>query len=425
MKSWKSIIEMFTAVSLFFLILVGLFYIHKLSDTKQLTSNDSHLFDIVKKLRIPHPKWKGIFVKKYRTLVTIVTHLKVNQSDLLEPTKQHTRDTLNPKKILYFQIKPFHQLIITLKYLLSCTKPLTMKEKNNHVVNVVDQEPIITTLNYKSIIIQHSLSQDGKKLGLTYRTQKELQSIFGGQINFSHDIHCGDRFAFLYQARYRNNKKFRSSNIGNIIAAEFSNRRKTYQAIRYTYPIAHTAYYTPEGHEVKAQFLRMPLHYTRISSYFSYHRLDPILHKVRPHLGLDFAAPQGTPIKSIGEGRVIFIGQDGGYGKTIKIRYSQHYLALYAHLSHFSKIKVYQWVHRGQIIGEVGRSGWATGPHLHFGFFINGKPKNWLAMKPLSTEQSVPYSYENRFHKEAKKLLAELHLHQDTKLATNNIKHLN
>ena len=425
MKSRKLTIMIFTTILLFFIILVGLLYTHILSDTEKLISDNLCSVDIVKKLHIPNLKWKEIFVQKCSTLTTIFTrlHLKINQNNLLELDKQHKPfTTFSLNKILYSQVKPLHQLIVTFKYSSSSTKASMAKHKCNHFINKIDQKPITTTLSYKSVMIQHSLSQDGKKSGLTYRMQKELQSIFGSQINFSHDMHYGDHFEFLYQVESSDDKKDCG---GNIIVAEFNHHGKTYQAIRYTYPISHTAYYTPEGYEIRAQFLHTPLHYTRISSYFSYHRLDPILHIVRPHLGLDFAAPQGTPIKSIGEGQVVFIGRDGGYGKTVKIRYSQRYLALYAHLSCFAKIKAHQWVHKGQIIGEVGESGWATGPHLHFGFFINGKAKNWLAIKLLPTDQSVPRSYISSFHKEVRQLLTELRLHQDTELVanTNNIKH--
>lgn len=172
---------------------------------------------------------------------------------------------------------------------------------------------------------------------------------------------------------------------------------------------------------MEARFLRAPLHYKRISSYFSYNRYDPVLHKIRPHLGVDFAAPLGTPIQSIGEGQIIFTGRDGGYGMTIKVRYGHHYLALYGHMLRFAKLHLNKWVHKGEIIGYVGKSGWSTGPHLHFGFYINGKPQNWLAMK-LPKDQSIPRKYEKPFLNTAKQLLAELHLHQDTQLASNNMK---
>ncbi|QHG92420.1 M23 family metallopeptidase [Coxiella endosymbiont of Amblyomma sculptum] len=134
----------------------------------------------------------------------------------------------------------------------------------------------------------------------------------------------------------------------------------------------------------KTRFLRTPLQrYKRISSYFSYHRYDPILRKIKPHLGIDFAAPLGTPIKSIGDGQIVFLGYRGGYGKTIQVRYSRHCLALYGHMLKFAKVHLYSWVHKGEIIGYVGKSGWATGPHLHFGFYVNGKPQNWLSVQSL------------------------------------------
>ncbi|ACJ19089.1 peptidoglycan DD-metalloendopeptidase family protein [Coxiella burnetii] len=418
MKGWKSTIVIFTVIPLLFVALASLLYAHASPNTNQLTLNEPHSITIVKNIDNSNSDWKKIIIKKGDTLAAIFNRLKINQKDLVQLAKQYKSLTaLHPNQTLYFQIKPPHQLA-ALKYPLSSAKTLIIKRENNRFISQIDQKPITTALGYKSVTIHHSLNQDARNAGLTYRMQKELQSIFGGQINFSRDIHRGDRFEFLYQVEYVNGKKYRD---GDIIAAEFSHRGKTYQAVRYTYPIAHTAYYTPDGRGIEARFLHAPLHYTRISSRFTYHRLDPILHKIRPHLGVDFAARFGTPVKSIGEGRVVFIGRDGGYGRTVKISYGHHYLALYGHLSRFAKIKRHQWVHKGQIIGYVGESGWATGPHLHFGFFIDGKAKDWLAMK-LPTDQSIPRSYETRFHKEARQLLAQLHLHQDTELAANNMK---
>ncbi|MBW5802346.1 peptidase M23 [Coxiella endosymbiont of Ornithodoros amblus] len=418
MKAWKSKIVIFTVIPLLFITIAGLLYAYASPKTKQLTLNEPHSITIAKNINNSNSDWKKIIIKKGYTLAAIFNCLKINQKDLVQLAKQcKLLATLHPNQTLYFQIKPPHQLV-ALKYPLSSTNTLSIKHENNRFISQIDQKSISTALGYKSVTIHHSLNQDAKKAGLTYRMQKELQSIFGGQINFSRDIHCSDRFEFLYQVEYANGKKYRD---GDIIAAEFRHRGKTYPAVRYTYPIAHTAYYTPDGRGIEARFLHAPLHYTRISSRFTYHRLDPILHKIRPHLGVDFAARFGAPVKSIGEGHVAFIGRDGGYGRTVKISYGHDYLALYGHLSRFAKIKRCQWVHKGQIIGYVGESGWATGPHLHFGFFIDGKAKDWLAIK-LPTDQSIPRDYKNRFHKEVRQLLAQLHLHQYNKLAANNMK---
>ena len=416
MQGWKSTSSIIIAISIIFVALTGLLYAHAPSNNKAVAFNLPKVALSAKKIDAPLLKWQKMIVQKGDALAAILTRLKIDQRDLFQVVKQHKSPaTLHLHQILYFQIKPPHQLI-ALQYPLSTTEILTIIREGKHFTEKISRNPVSTTLAYKTFTIYRSLSRDFKKAGLTAHMLCELQIIFGGKVNFSRDLHQGDRFNFLYQEEYIDEKKYCS---GDIIAAEFIHQGKVSQAVRYTYPIQHTAYYTPDGRGVEARFLHAPLHYKRISSHFSCHRFDPVLHRIRPHLGIDFAANVGTPIKSISEGSVVFIGKDGGYGKTVKVEYGRHYVALYGHMSRFAKMKLYAWVHKGQIIGYVGESGWATGPHLHFGFYVDGKPRDWLAMK-LPTDQSIPRSYEKPFLATAKQLLAELHLHQDTQLAANN-----
>lgn len=420
---WKSTILIIFIIGLFLSILIKLPWIHHTPAPpfKPLTPNTSNPCNIIKKLNKLDLQRQTIVVTRGDTLADIFNRLKINQEDLLKLLKQNELLTvLYPHTKLVFQTNAYHQLM-ALQYPLSTATNkilIFIRQGNNFIKKMKIQPLITTTLSYKSIVIQHSLIQDAKKSGLTSGIFSELQTIFGGKINFSSDLRRGDHFDFLYQENYIHGKKYRN---GNIVAAEFIHLGKIEQAVRYTYPIDHTAYYNPNGRSMEARFLRAPLHYKRISSYFSYNRYDPVLHKIRPHLGVDFAAPLGTPIQSIGEGQIIFTGRDGGYGMTIKVRYGHHYLALYGHMLRFAKLHLNKWVHKGEIIGYVGKSGWSTGPHLHFGFYINGKPQNWLAMK-LPKDQSIPRKYEKPFLNTAKQLLAELHLHQDTQLASNNMK---
>ncbi|WP_264435217.1 M23 family metallopeptidase [Coxiella endosymbiont of Dermacentor marginatus] len=417
---WKStVLIILFAVGLILIILIRLFFIHTPKLVKQLILNTSAPLNIVKKMNKSDLQWQTILVTRSNTLTTIFSHFKINQRELAQLFKQNKFLTvLHLREKLSFQFNSSHQLM-AFQYPLSIVKTLIFVRQGNNFIKKTITRPVTTTLAYTSVVIQHSLIQDAKKLGLTSQMLRELQTIFGGKINFMHDLRRGDRFDFLHQENCINGRKYRN---GNIIAAEFIHRSKIEQAIRYMYPINHIAYYNSNGHSLSARFLSAPLqHYKRISSYFSYHRYDPVLHKIQPHLGVDFAAPLGAPIKSIGEGQIIFMGCKGGYGRTIKIRYNHHYLALYGHMLRFAKLHLHEWVHTGQVIGYVGKSGWATGPHLHFGFYINGKPQNWLAMK-TTLDQSIPQKYEKSFLRMAKKLLAELHLRQDIQLAVNNTK---
>ena len=416
MQGYKSTISIIIAVSVALITLTGLLYAYAPSNNKTIALNFQKTAQSLKKIDTHLLKLKKIIVQKGDSLAVIFTQLKINQRDLLQVIKQHKLlATLYPHQILYFQIKLPHQLM-AIRYPLSTDKTLMIIREGKHFTKKISRNPISTTLVYKTFTIYHFLSRDSKKAELTARMLHKLQTIFRRKVNFSRDLHQGDRFNFLYQEEYIDGKKYYDG--GDIIAAEFIHQGKVSQVIRYTYPIQHTAYYTLDGRGIEASFLHTPLHYKRISSYFSYHRFDPILHQIRPHLGIDFAANIETPIKSIGEGNVVFIGKDGGYGRTVKVGYGRHYVALYGHMSRFEKIKLHELVHKGQIIGYVGESGWATGPHLHFGFYVDGKPRNWLTMK-LPIDQSIPRSYKKPFLATAKQLLAKLHLHQDTQLVAN------
>ncbi|WP_423063015.1 peptidoglycan DD-metalloendopeptidase family protein [Candidiatus Paracoxiella cheracis] len=363
--------------------------------------------------------WHKVIVQKNDNLATIFDRLKIKQSDLLLAVKDHKKlAILHPGEILYLQTDAEHQLQ-GLKYPLDSIKSLQLTREGDRFVSKVNQKPETVTLSFKSAVIHHSLIHAAKRAGLTRKLVKQLETIFGGSINFARDIRVGDSFSILYQEYYVDGKKIRN---GNIIVAEFTNRGKTYKALRYTYPTNHSGYYTPNGHGVEPRFLRAPLHYDHISSRFSYRRMDPVIHKIHSHLGVDFAANAGTPIKSIGDGRIVFIGRDAGYGNAIKIQYGRHYKALYGHMRRFAKnMKLHHYVHKGEVIGYVGETGWATGPHLHFGFFINGVAKDWLAIK-MPTGASIPQSYLTRFAAASKRMMAELQLYQDTELAANNTK---
>lgn len=402
-------ISIIIATSVVPIMLTGLLYACVLYNNKAISLNLPKTDQSLEKIGTHLLKCKKIIVQKGGSLAAIFTRLKIYQKQRKLPA------TLHPHQILYSRIKLPHQLV-TLKYPSSTAKTSMIIREGNHFVKKIPRNPILITLVYKTFTIYHFLSRDSKKAALTARMLYKLQTIFRRKVNFSHDLHQGDRFNFLYQEKYIDGKKYYD---GDIVVAEFIHQGKVNQVVRYTYPIQHTAYYTPDGRGVEARFLHTPLHYKRVSSHFSYHRFDPVLHRIRPHLGIDFAANIETPIKSIGEGSVVFIGKDGGYGKTIKIAYGRHYVALYGHMSRFEKIKLHELVRKGQIIGYVGKSGWATGPHLHFGFYVDGKPCDWLAMKP-PIGQSIPRNYEKSFLITAKQLLVELHLHQDTQLAANN-----
>ena len=198
----------------------------------------------------------------------------------------------------------------------------------------------------------------------------QIADIFSGEIDFNEDLRSGDKFSVIYEAYYNAGELMKT---GNVLAVEFVNKGKKYQAIHFGDANGKFAYYTPEGVSLHKSFLRSPLEFTRISSSFSKGRYHPILQRIRAHQGVDFAAPTGTRVKASGDGVVDFIGRKGGYGNVIILQHANGISTKYGHLSGFaSNLRRGMKVSQGDIIGFVGMTGLATGPHLHYEFLVNG-----------------------------------------------------
>jgi murein DD-endopeptidase MepM/ murein hydrolase activator NlpD len=276
---------------------------------------------------------------------------------------------------------------------------------------------IETRVAHASGEIDSSLFLAAKEAGISQNIIMELAGIFGWDIDFVLDIRKGDNFTVVYEELYRDGEKIAD---GNILTAEFTNNGKTYQAVRYTNPQTNVSeYYTPEGKSMRKAFLRTPVDFTRISSGFTTKRYHPVLHKVRSHKGVDYAAKRGTPIRAAGDGKVIFKGRKGGYGRVVILQHGTKYSTLYAHLNSYNKkLKVGSKVKQGQTIAYVGSSGLATGPHLHYEFRVNGVHRNPLTVKhPIA--KPVPERYKADFELMTAPKLAQLALLTRTQLALN------
>ena len=242
--------------------------------------------------------------------------------------------------------------------------------------------------------INRSLYLDGKAIGLSDKTLMQLTSIFAWDIDFSQDMRAGDTFSLIYEVLFHEGEILGE---GRILAAEFTNRGQTIRAILNIDDLGHESYFSGNGNAMHKAFLRNPVHFSRISSKFNLNRKHPILNKIRAHKGVDYAAPTGTEIKSTADGKISFLGTKGGYGNTIEIEHGGKYSTLYAHLSKFSRrLKIGTLVKQGEVIGEVGQSGLATGPHLHYEFRINGLHINPLTVK-LPQAQPIESRYLRQF----------------------------
>lgn len=229
-----------------------------------------------------------------------------------------------------------------------------------------------------NVRIQNSLFFDATQNGLNDNLTMRIAQLFAWDIDFALDIRAGDQFTILYQEHFLHGKKIAD---GDILAAEFINQSQSYYAVYYDQDEKLKGYYDLQGFSKRKAFIRTPVAFSRISSRFSLGRKHPILNKVRAHHGVDYAAPRGTPVKSAGDGKVVFKGRRGGYGRVIKIRHGAKYVTVYAHLDSYRRgIKNGSHVRQGQVIGYVGSSGLATGPHLHYEFQVNGVHRNPLTI---------------------------------------------
>lgn len=253
--------------------------------------------------------------------------------------------------------------------------------------------------------IESSLFGAGLKAGMSDKLIMELAHIFGWDIDFALDLRQGDSFKVIFEESYLDGEKFDD---GNILAAEFTNRGKTFRAVRFTDAEGDSHYFAPNGDSMRKTFSRTPVHFSRISSRFNPNRKHPILKTARPHRGVDYAAPTGTPILATGDGKVSFAGTKGGYGRTVILSHGGKYTTLYAHMSAFKKgLRNGQRVKQGQTIGYIGSSGLATGPHLHYEFRVNGVHRNPLTVA-LPKAEPLNAKYMAEFKQQSQPLLAQL-----------------
>jgi len=229
--------------------------------------------------------------------------------------------------------------------------------------------------------IKNSIYQDILDETKNIALAQEFMGAFKNSLNFKRNLRKGDRLVIMYDQKYRLGRRM---NAPILVTAMIETSRKK----NYIYRYENERYYDAKGHEVEGFLLKRPVRNARLSSRFTYKRWHPILKKYRAHLGIDYAAPRGTPIIAAASGRVTFAGYTRGYGKLVKIRHNGGYLSLYAHQKKFRRgIKNGKWVKKGQVIGYVGSTGMSTGPHLHFGLYKNGRAINPAKVIKITTSK--------------------------------------
>lgn len=267
-------------------------------------------------------------------------------------------------------------------------------------------------------IIHSSLFIDGKNAGLSDNVIMQLANIFAWDIDFALSLREGDRFSVIYEKLYIDNRLIGP---GNILAAEFINRGRSIKSVRYQNAEGKVSYYTSGGNSMRKAFLRTPIDFARISSRFNLKRKHPVLNRIRAHKGVDYAARTGTPIKSAGDGKITFRGRKGGYGRVVIVQHGQKYSTLYAHMSKYRKgQRAGSRVTQGQIIGYVGKSGLASGPHLHYEFRVNGVHRNPLTVT-LPNANPIQAKYKADFLEKSKALFKQLEQLSPSQVAATDI----
>lgn len=370
----------------------------------------------------PSDAWIDHQIKKGESLAAIFSKYELGSRTLhsvLEDNRGLEKELsrLHPGKTLKLMLDDQGQLE-RLVYQQSKIKSIAVaRTDNGFSAERILQEPL-RQLQQVSGIIQSSLYLDGKKAGLDDKLIMNFTEIFGWDVDFARAIQPGDRFTVVFEKL-----SVDGETIGNgpIVAAEFVNRGQVYRALRFTLPNGESDYYTPEGQSLRKAFLRMPVESARISSRFNLHRKHPVLHRIRAHKGVDYAARIGTPVRATGDGKIIYRGNKGGYGRVVVIQHGQRFSTLYAHLNGFNKkFKSGSRVRQGDVIGYVGKSGLATGPHLHYEFRINGKHRDPLTV-PLPGAKPIPFPLLTAFEKQTAPLLAELERASELTVAAANL----
>jgi murein DD-endopeptidase MepM/ murein hydrolase activator NlpD len=268
---------------------------------------------------------------------------------------------------------------------------LTVERSPSGFTSRVEVLPLVASTRLASGMIQSSLFAATDDAGMPDSVATQVAEIFAGDIDFHRALRKGDRFSVVYETLEGDGELLRT---GKVLSAEFVNAGKAFQAMWFKDPAAGNkgAYYTLAGESLRRAFLASPLEFSRVTSGFKM-RFHPILQSWRAHLGVDYAAATGTPVRTVGDGVVDFAGVQGGFGNVVMVKHRNNQTTVYAHLSRIH-VKKGQSVTQGQNIGAVGATGWATGPHLHFEFRVNGVHQDPQLIARQS--ESVPVSASAR-----------------------------
>lgn len=362
--------------------------------------------------------WYKDFVRRDDTLQSLLSRMNIRNRDAYDFVRSNSVASQIARSLI-----PGRQIeaetdadgnLINLEYQLAADQYIRIKKSADSYEAEQIQRQLEVRPILKSAKITSSLFGATDAANIPDSIAIQLADIFESEINFHTDLRSGDQFNVIYEGSYHQGALLKT---GEVLAAEFVNNGKTYRAIGFKDNDGKMQYFTPEGKSLHKSFLRSPLEFTRVSSGFSLARYHPVLQRVRAHKGVDMAAPTGTRVKASGDATVSFVGRKGGYGNVIVLKHQQGISTVYGHLSRFAPgLRVGKKVSQGEIIGFVGMTGVATGPHLHYEFLLNGQHRDPMKVA-LPKANPIDSSKRAEFELVSQQLSAQLLLLNSSNIA--------
>lgn len=380
---------------------------------------------VIENLDLPDPAqpapdgtyWREEKIQRGDTIASLLERLDVDNeeiTDFLRSTK-NTKGIrlLIPGRTVRAETAENGELL-SLRYISSGDNMLQV-DKEKGIFKASDHAvPLEQRVLMKSGEIKSSLFAATDAANIPDNIAVQLAEVFSSDIDFHLDLRKGDHFTVVYEVFYNNGEPVKT---GQVLAAEFSNQGKIYRAVYFHDHDGHSGYFTPDGKSLRKAFLRSPLEFSRITSGFTNARFHPVLQEWRAHKGIDYGAPIGTRVKATADATVEFVGKQGGYGNMIVLKHQGQFNTVYGHLSGFAKgLHNGSKVSQGDVIGFVGMTGLATGPHLHYEFKVAGVQRNPLS---VALPTALPIAAQNLadFTRQSKQMMARLELLRNTNLA--------
>lgn len=326
--------------------------------------------------------WREERIRAGDNLQSLLARMGVAEEEtqtLLVDREQLTKlGKLVPGRSILARVTSSGRLLLV-RYMIDDAKMISIERVAGQFVVQEQSVQIEPTMVMRSGVITHSLFGATDDANVPDSIASEMAEALSGEIDFHRDLRKGDRFSVVYEAYLHEGRLIKT---GRLMAAEFTNNGRLVQALNFIDSTGNSGYFTPDGRSLKRAFLKSPLPFTRITSGFTAARYHPVLKEWRAHRGIDYGAPTGTPVRAVSDATVKFIGKQRGYGNLVLLEHAKPYSTAYGHLSRFGAgLRKGSRVTQGQVIGYVGMTGLATGPHLHYEFRVKDIQQNPLAMK--------------------------------------------